>query len=76
MNLVTQISWYLRGENGSVLVKVQDTGTAMLNAYLARDVAEEEGIVLEGCVIAYGVLDQDERLYNRWLTVDDAQLAC
>lgn len=61
-----QCSIYLRGDHSSCLVKVPDVGNSVLNADLARDLAQELGIYPEGtAVLAYSVVEQDESFYNK-----------
>lgn len=71
--MMRQISYYIRGENSSCLVRVMDTGNSAINADLARDAAVELGIYPSGHCLAYSVNDQEEEFYNKLFTEDEAK---
>jgi len=68
------LSYYIRGSNGTCLVRIPGGLSNEYNkAMLAVQEAEEQGCAPSGTRIIYEVVPQDEMFYNRLWTSEEAK---
>lgn len=66
-------SFYIRGANSSVLIKLlEPTNVPSIDHHEAAREAEEMGILPGGTLLIYSVVEQDMELYNKLFTQDMA----